>query len=109
MEVTAENMAFLYKEVSEVSASAQSTATNEEGGDSSQPEDCPRMPPKPVRGLTFVEARSCWVLRYKDTDGHPRQKRFRVRCDPEASAEYEAAKAEARCAAVSWRGEWNTP
>ena len=104
VEFTAANMVFLYKEVSEALASARCGSAKEDGGDLSQSDDGPRTPAKTVRGLTFVEQRRCWLLRYKDSDGHPHQKRFAVRGKPDSS-EYAAVKEEARRAALSWHGE----
>ena len=101
VEFTSANMVFLYKEVSEALASARCGSAKEDGGDLSQSDDGPRTPAKKVRGLTFVEQRRCWLLRFKDSDGRPHQKRFAVRGKPDSS-EYAAVKEEARRAALSW-------
>ena len=61
----------------------------------------PRTPEKSVKGMTWVEARRVWVVRYKIAEGEKKQKRFAAAGD----GDEDAAKEDARASALSWIAE----
>ena len=109
MELTSENMKFLFDQVSAevgLEASAESpTKARSSGSDASggsEDEDsatlCP--PAKRSKGITWVSTRKTWVVRYKDPEGRCHQKRFRV--SPQAGDDCEKARDDALKLAEEW-------
>ena len=92
MELTSRNMKFLFDQVSaalesadvglEASAESQAKArgTGSDASGGSEDEDSTTLCPSPKRskGITWVDTRNTWVVRYKDGEGRLHSKRFRA-------------------------------
>ena len=86
MELTSENMKFIFDKVSaelgqaasaEPRAKARSRGSDASG--SSEEDSTTLSPPaKRRRGITWLSTRSTWVVRYKDAEGRCRSKCFRA-------------------------------
>ena len=126
MELTTENMSMLYRKVStELKAGPeqkQSKKTPDESGaletetpggdgpdqDDSSPEqdssEISQTVPEPsgCKGITWIEKRKAWVLRYDDSIGQRHQKRFRA-IDPSLDSSKQHAHEKALAWLVAYR------
>ena len=114
MELTSRNMKFLFDQVSaesagvglEASAESQAKArgTGSDASGGSEDEDSATLCPSPKRskGITWVDTRNTWVVRYKDVEGRFHSKRFRASAHAGDDCGSDVAKSKALRLAEDW-------